>query len=138
MQFVYKRPTYLLTSNNAGSFHSRHCNSNSARGSGIESPVTPPIAVRGSSRNNLANNIHEDIELDISFRGHDGQPEDTRHFRKRREKSARILITIVLTFVFCHTFRLVIKAYEVTHPSHSTSEHHVLCLEQGRSVGRVV
>ena len=53
-----------------------------------------------------------------------GRPQ---HFQKRREKSARILITIVLTFLFCHTFRFVIKVYEVTHPSHSTVEHHIFC-----------
>ena len=51
-----------------------------------------------------------------------------QHFQKRREKSARILITIVLAFLFCHTFRFVIEAYEVTHPSHSTFEHHTFCL----------
>lgn len=51
-----------------------------------------------------------------------------QHFQKRREKSARILITIVLAFLFCHTFRFVIEAYEVTHPSHSTYEHHTFCL----------
>lgn len=57
---------------------------------------------------------------------------DSQHFRKRREKSAMILITIVLTFLFCHTFRLVIQAYEVMHPSHSTAEHHGFCMERGR------
>ena len=55
-----------------------------------------------------------------------------QHFRKRREKSAMILVSIVLTFLFCHTFRLVIQAYEVTHPSHSTAEHHDFCKMRGR------
>ncbi|XP_040579060.1 G-protein coupled receptor daf-37 isoform X1 [Lepeophtheirus salmonis] len=54
------------------------------------------------------------------------------HFRKRREKSAMILMSIVLTFLFCHTFRLVKQAYEVTHPSHSTPEHHAYCENEGR------
>ena len=45
-----------------------------------------------------------------------------------------ILVSIVLTFLVCHTFRLVIQAYEVTHPSHSTEEHHGFCHAQGRSV----
>ncbi len=58
----------------------------------------------------------------------------SRHFRRRGEKSAIILIVIVLTFLVCHTFRLVIKAYEVTYPSGSTSEHHVYCHKLGRYV----
>ena len=45
-----------------------------------------------------------------------------------------ILVSIVLTFLVCHTFRLVIQAYEVTHPSHSTAEHHGFCNARGRSV----
>jgi hypothetical protein len=53
-------------------------------------------------------------------------------FRKRREKSAMILVSIVLTFLFCHTFRLVIQAYEVTHPSHSTEAHHEFCRKRGQ------
>ena len=60
------------------------------------------------------------------------------NFRKRREKSAMILVSIVLTFLVCHTFRLVIQAYEVTHPSHSTAEHHGFCHAQGRSVSTKV
>ena len=56
----------------------------------------------------------------------------TQHFRKRREKSALILVSIVLIFLFCHTFRLTIQAYEVTHPSHSTAEHHDYCAKQER------
>ena len=47
-----------------------------------------------------------------------------------------ILVSIVLTFLVCHTFRLVIQAYEVTHPSHSTEEHHGFCHAQGRSVSK--
>ena len=58
--------------------------------------------------------------------------QQSQHFRKRREKSAMILVSIVLTFIFCHTFRLVIQAYEVTHPSHSTAEHHDFCHKKGR------
>ena len=49
-----------------------------------------------------------------------------------------ILVSIVLTFLVCHTFRLVIQAYEVTHPSHSTEEHHGFCHAQGRSVSKKV
>eukprot|EP00095_Tigriopus_kingsejongensis_P000943 maker-scaffold360_size197209-snap-gene-0.39 protein:Tk00943 transcript:maker-scaffold360_size197209-snap-gene-0.39-mRNA-1 annotation:"fmrfamide receptor-like isoform x1" len=59
-------------------------------------------------------------------------PQGAHYFRKRREKSALILVSIVLIFLFCHTFRLVIQAYEVTHPSHSTAEHHDFCSQRGR------
>lgn len=73
-----------------------------------------------------------DIQLDKSYREENGRDSPPIHFQKRREKSARVLITIVLTFLFCHTFRFVIKAYEVTHPSHSTAEHHLFCHNQER------
>lgn len=52
--------------------------------------------------------------------------------QKRRERSARVLITIVLAFLFCHAFRFSLKTYEVTHPSHSTAEHHMHCLQQNK------
>ena len=58
--------------------------------------------------------------------------DSTGQFRKRREKSAMILITIVLTFLFCHTFRFVLKAYEVANPYHSTAEYHIYCHNQSR------
>ena len=58
--------------------------------------------------------------------------DSTTQFRKRREKSAMILITIVLTFLFCHTFRFVLKAYEVANPYHSTAEYHIYCHNQSR------
>ena len=54
------------------------------------------------------------------------------HFKQRTEKSGLVLGSIVLTFLFCHTFRLVIQVYEVTHPSGSTAERHALCYDQGR------
>ena len=73
-----------------------------------------------------------EIQLDKSYRQESIREHPPVHFQKRREKSARVLITIVLTFLFCHTFRFVLKAYEVTHPSHSTPEHHVYCQKQER------
>ena len=54
------------------------------------------------------------------------------HFKQRTEKSGLVLGSIVLTFLFCHTFRLVIQVYEVTHPSGSTAERFMLCHDQGR------
>merc|ERR1719385_278027 len=56
----------------------------------------------------------------------------TSYFKKRREKSAMILVSIVVTFLVCHTFRLVIQAYEVMNPSHSTFEHYQFCGAQDR------
>ena len=54
------------------------------------------------------------------------------HFKQRTEKSGLVLGSIVLTFLICHTFRLVIQVYEVTHPGGSTAERHMFCHEQGR------
>ena len=54
------------------------------------------------------------------------------HFKQRTEKSGLVLGSIVLTFLFCHTFRLVIQVYEVTHPNVSTAERYAYCYDQGR------
>ena len=53
-------------------------------------------------------------------------------FKQRTEKTGLVLAAIVLTFLFCHTFRLIIQVYEVTHPSGSTQERHAFCVSQGR------
>jgi len=58
--------------------------------------------------------------------------QDHHRIRKRREKSTIILVSIVLIFLLCHMFRFSLKAYEVTHPSHTTAKHHSYCLMQGK------
>ena len=73
-----------------------------------------------------------DIQLDRTYSQYRGCNNPPIIFQKRKEKSARVLITIVLTFLSCHTFRFVMKAYEVTQPSHSTREHYSFCLQQQR------
>ena len=93
-----------------------------------ESCINSPGAASVDTPNSIKTEASEAIEVThASMSAFNGSGKG-QHFQKRREKSARILITIVLTFLFCHTFRFVIKAYEVTHPSHSTYEHHVYCL----------
>ena len=72
-----------------------------------------------------------EIEVNKSHRSSSNSNQPL-HFQKRREKSARVLITIVLTFLVCHVFRFALKVYEVTHPSHSTAEHHYFCLQQNK------
>ena len=61
-----------------------------------------------------------------------GSDSKCQYFQKRKEKSAKILITIVVTFLICHTFRFVFKVYEVISPSNSLPEHHQYCSEQKR------
>lgn len=100
-----------------GSFS--HLSTDSARGSGAD-PDTPILATAHNR---------------VPVRTNSSSPKNehgSHYFRKRREKSALILVSIVLIFLFCHTFRLVIQAYEVTHPSHSTAEHHDFCSQRGR------
>ena len=93
-----------------------------------ESCINSPATTVAETPNSIKTEASEAIEVTrASISAFNGSGKG-QHFQKRREKSARILITIVLTFLFCHTFRFVIKAYEVTHPSHSTYEHHVYCL----------
>ena len=41
-------------------------------------------------------------------------------------------MAIVLIFLLCHMFRFSLKAYDVTHPSHSTAKHHSYCFMQGK------
>ena len=42
------------------------------------------------------------------------------------------MVAIVLIFLLCHMFRFSLKAYDVTHPSHSTAKHHSYCFMQGK------
>ena len=72
------------------------------------------------------NKANSSVELNISDR------KMSNHFKQRTEKSGLVLGSIVLTFLFCHTFRLVIQVYEVTHPSGSTAERFMFCHDQGR------
>ena len=58
------------------------------------------------------------------------EAENGEYFQKRKEKSAKILIVIVLTFLLCHSLKISIKVYEVLYPSHSTSEHANFCLQK--------
>ena len=58
------------------------------------------------------------------------EAENGEYFQKRKEKSAKILIVIVLTFLLCHSLKISIKVYEVLYPSHSTSEHANFCLQE--------
>ena len=61
-----------------------------------------------------------------------GSDSKCQYFQKRKEKSAKILITIVVTFLICHTFRFVFKIYEVISPDLSLPEHHQYCSKQKR------
>ena len=63
-----------------------------------------------------------------------GSDSKCQYFQKRKEKSAKILITIVVTFLICHTFRFVFKIYEVISPDLSLPEHHQYCSKQKRNL----
>ena len=84
---------------------------------------TPLHSTAAKKLNNRAKSICDLNSIDRKM---------STHFKQRTEKSGLVLGSIVLTFLFCHTFRLVIQVYEVTHPGGSTAERHMFCHEQGR------
>ena len=55
-----------------------------------------------------------------------------RFVRRRREKSTIILVSIVVIFLVCHTYRLSLRLYEVAHPQNNTLEHFRRCRTLGR------
>eukprot|EP00093_Oithona_nana_P012280 12280.XXX_442860_446791_1 [CDS] Oithona nana genome sequencing. len=73
--------------------------------------------------------VNSDQSINSSLTRYD---QDQIRIRKRREKSTIILVAIVLIFLLCHMFRFSLKAYDVTHPSHSTAKHHSYCFMQGK------
>ena len=54
-----------------------------------------------------------------------------RYVRRRREKSIIILVSIVLIFVICHTYRLSLRLYELAHPQNNTLDHFRYCRKAG-------
>jgi hypothetical protein len=52
--------------------------------------------------------------------------------QKRREKSTIVLVSIVILFVACHSYRLALKVYELAHPSDVTMDHFNVCYYLGR------
>ena len=49
--------------------------------------------------------------------------------RIRREKSAAILVAIVVLFVACHSYRLALRIYEVAFPKAHTMDNFKLCFD---------
>ena len=75
-----------------------------------------------------------DLPIQSSLNLNAQQPDKkaSNHFKQRTEKSGLVLASIVLTFLVCHTFRMVKKVYEVIHPSSSTEEIYHFCAHHGR------
>ena len=53
-------------------------------------------------------------------------------FRRRREKSTMILVTIVGLFLLCHSYRLALKVYELAYPEAHTMSTFMYCNNMGR------
>lgn len=60
------------------------------------------------------------------------QGESRRHFKRRKEKTVVLLISIVLVFVVCHAFRLVVQIYDISLSAHVTEAHFLHCHSQDR------
>ena len=51
-------------------------------------------------------------------------------FRKKQEKSARILVAIVVVFIMCHCYRLALKVHEFLAPTNHVEESFTYCYKQ--------
>ena len=56
----------------------------------------------------------------------------TIQFRKKQEKSARILVAIVVAFIMCHCYRMALKTNEFLAPNNHLEESFTYCYEQGK------
>ena len=62
---------------------------------------------------------------------HQHQQQQQHHLRRGREKSTVILVSIVLIFIVCHTYRLSLRLYELSYPQNNTLEHYRHCRQSG-------
>ena len=53
-------------------------------------------------------------------------------FRKKQEKSTGILVSIVVLFLICHSYRLFLKIYEFASPSSHVMDSFTYCFNQKR------
>ncbi len=53
-------------------------------------------------------------------------------FRKKKEKSTAILVSIVVLFMLCHSYRLGLKIYEFAKPSTHVMDSFTYCFRQNR------
>lgn len=53
-------------------------------------------------------------------------------FRKKKEKSTAILVSIVVLFMLCHSYRLCLKIYEFAKPSSHVMDSFTYCFQQQR------
>ena len=51
--------------------------------------------------------------------------------RRKKEKSAAILVTIIVVFCLCHIHRLCLRIYEMASPESSIYEHYIYCDQKG-------
>ena len=52
--------------------------------------------------------------------------------RKRKEKSTIILVSIVLVFILCHTYRLTVEVYRLIYPANILYENFIYCSDMGQ------
>ncbi|XP_059098542.1 uncharacterized protein LOC131892724 [Tigriopus californicus] len=57
---------------------------------------------------------------------------DCAEMRRRREKSTVILVTIVLLFCGCHSYRLALKVYEFLNPNRHVMTSFNHCYQLGK------
>ena len=52
--------------------------------------------------------------------------------RRKKEKTATILVSIIIVFLLCHFHRIAFRLYELALPETSLYEHYMFCDQQGR------
>ena len=63
--------------------------------------------------------------------GHNSAVSMGATMRRRQERSAVVLVSIVLIFIVCHTYRLCLRVYELATPRSITREHYMACNSRG-------
>ena len=110
---------------------SRQASINSRIG-GPTSPARSSEAMKLCKRPHYHRKGEDDIHLCVSTDTHERRIGGATLIERRKEKSTLILVGIVVVFVVCHTYRLVVKGYELAHPENALHNHYQFCLEQKR------
>ena len=96
-------------------------------GEELEVPLaTVPLGKSFSQQSNLKNGVlRKSGEPRTSLTGQ-------FQFRKKKEKSTAILVSIVVLFILCHSYRLSLKIYEFAKPSSHVMDSFTFCYQQQR------
>lgn len=104
--------------------------------SSVETYHRPESVIQVMTGSKSSNESYEMVKLTKMVSDSSSRVMGTRHIQTNSsgDRTSLILVAIVLTFLVCHSFRLLIQTYEVLNPSHSTPEHYDYCIKRDRYV----